>query len=71
LKEAFLPATSKMTTKAAALAIRKGGQKEAISAKKDAHARDLEIGLNATMQKVAFFLGTLYGSRDFSVQICL
>jgi len=60
-----------MTTKAAALAIRKGGQKEAISAKKDAHARDLEIGLNATMQKVAFFLGTLYGSRDFSVQICL
>ena len=41
-----------MTTKAAALAIRKGGQKEAIAAKKESHTRDLEIGLNATMQKV-------------------
>ena len=56
-----------MTTKAAALAIRKGGQKEAISAKKDAHARDLEIGLNATMQKVAFVSWGRCMVQDISV----
>ena len=42
-----------MTTKAAALAIRKSGQKDAIAEKKQAHARDLYAPLDSPLLVLA------------------